>query len=168
MTTDTNTLAPQLPHHLAGAVKRIFEEQLVDASHQRQVFSALPLCCVIERRSADRQNLALMAQTQVGVIACDHHLAFPPAHRLSPLAKKSRSTVNWPILASIGRSWRGDRESHPRGPHEPCRYHWKTPRPDRLSLGASTCSPGLDALCAGTLFPGSSCRPEAPQVQPWL
>ena len=26
-------------------------------------------------------------------------LALPPAHRLSPLAKKSRSTVNSPILA---------------------------------------------------------------------
>ncbi len=109
MTTDADTFAAQLTHHLAGAVKRILEEQLVNTTHQRQVPGALALRGVIERRPADRQNFALTAQAQIGVIASDHAFAFPPAHRLSPLAKKSRSTVNWPILAC--RSWTSDSRS---------------------------------------------------------
>ncbi len=51
------------------------------------------------RQDMARNQLALTAQAQAGVIGRDHRLAFPPAHRLSPPAKKSRSTVNWPILA---------------------------------------------------------------------
>ena len=46
-----------------------------------------------------REQAALPAQAQAGAGGCDHRLALHPAHRLSPLAKKSRSTVNWPILA---------------------------------------------------------------------
>ena len=34
----------QLAHHLARPVKRIFEKQLVDAPHQRQILCALALC----------------------------------------------------------------------------------------------------------------------------
>ena len=89
-----NTIPPQLADHLTAAVKRMLHEQLIDAPHQRQVIGALTLGRVIERRPADRQNLALSAQAQAGVIARNHCLALPPAHRLSPLAKKSRSTVN--------------------------------------------------------------------------
>ena len=94
MATDAGAFAPQVPRHLAGAVKWIFEKQLVDAPHQRQVLRALALQHVIERRPADRKKAALTAQTQAGTAAADHRLAFPPAHRLSPRAKKSRSTVN--------------------------------------------------------------------------
>ena len=99
VTTDAVTLPPQLADHLTGAVERILQKQLVDPTHQRQVLRALALEDVIERGPADRKKAALTAQAQVGVVAPDHRLAFPPAHRLSPLAKKSRSTVNSPILA---------------------------------------------------------------------
>ena len=99
MTADAKAFAAQLTHHLPGAVKWILEKQLIDAPHQRQVLRFLALRHVIERRPADQKKAALMAQSQIGVIAADHAFTFPPAHRLSPLAKKSRSTVNWPILA---------------------------------------------------------------------
>ena len=104
VTAHRDPLAPQLTDHLTAAVKRILHEQLVNMPHQRQVLDALaPMGAmtgrVIERRPADRQNPALSAQTQAGVIARNHRLAFSPAHRLSPLAKKSLTTVSSPILA---------------------------------------------------------------------
>ena len=66
VTPHENAPAPQLAHHLTGTVKRILQKQLVDATHQRQVLLAFALRPVIERRTADRQNLALLAQTQFG------------------------------------------------------------------------------------------------------
>ena len=96
---NANAFALQVTDHLTAAVKRILQEQLVDVAHQRQVPGALTLRRVIERGSADREKATLAAQTQARVVATDHRLAFPPAHRLSPLAKKSRSTVSSPILA---------------------------------------------------------------------
>jgi hypothetical protein len=36
----------------------------------------------------------LTAQAELRLVAPDQRLALPPAHRLSPLAIKSRSTVN--------------------------------------------------------------------------
>jgi len=67
----------------------------------RQILLTLTLTLrfVIERRSLDRNKAALTAQTQTRVITLNHGFALPPAHRLSPLAKKSHSTVNWPIFA---------------------------------------------------------------------
>ena len=94
MTTGADTVAPQLADHLAAAVERILEKQLVNPTHQRQVRQALALRCVIERRPAVRQNLTLTAQAEFRLVAPDQRFAFPPAHRLSPLAKKPRSTVN--------------------------------------------------------------------------
>ena len=99
MTADANALAPQLADHLAAAVKRMLHEQLVDPTHQRQVLRALALRRVIERRPADRQNCALPAQAQGGMIAPHHGLALPRLIAPSPLAKKSLTTVSSPILA---------------------------------------------------------------------
>ena len=48
MTADAIALASQLMRHLAGAVKWIFEKQLIDAPHQPQVRRVLPLQCVME------------------------------------------------------------------------------------------------------------------------
>jgi hypothetical protein len=108
VTADAHAFAAQLARHLTRAVDRILQEQLVDAPHQHQGLQALaPIGaitgCVVERGSADRQQPALTAQAHIRVVALDHRLAFNPAHRLSPPAKKSRSTVSWPILA--WRSW---------------------------------------------------------------
>ena len=77
MTADANAVPPQLADHLAAAIERILQEQLIDAAHQGQVLRALPLGRVVERRPADRQNLALPAQAQSGMIAPHHGLAFP-------------------------------------------------------------------------------------------
>ena len=94
VTAGRDAFPPQLACHLAAAVEGIFEKQLVDAAHQRQSLRALPLGRIIERGPADRNKPALTAQAQARAIGRDHRLAFPPAHRLSPPAKKSRSTVN--------------------------------------------------------------------------
>jgi hypothetical protein len=67
VTADTNTLPPQLAHHLPAAVEGVFEKQLVDATHQCQVLRAISHGRVIERGSADRQKFALMAHAQVGM-----------------------------------------------------------------------------------------------------
>jgi len=99
MTADADSFPSQLTDHLAAAVKRMLHEQLVDPTHQRPVLRALALRCVIERRPADRQNRALPAQAQGGMIAPHHGLALSPPHRPSPLAKKSLTTVSSPILA---------------------------------------------------------------------
>ena len=100
---DRNAVAAQLSHHLPAAVKGIAQEQLVDSAHQRQILRALPVRRVVERRPADRENLALPAQAQARAGGRDHRLAILPAHRLSPLDKKSRSTVSCPILACRSR-----------------------------------------------------------------
>ena len=92
-------MSTQLAHHLPAAEEGIFEKQFIDV-HQRQVLRALCPGRVIERGTADRQKPALMVpNAQVAVAGRDHRLALAPAHRLSPPAKKSRSTINWPILA---------------------------------------------------------------------
>jgi len=99
MTADPYALPPQLARHLPAAVEGVFEKQFVDPAHQRQILRALSPRRVIERRPADRKQLALTAQAQAGAAGHDHRLALSPAHRLSPPAKKSRSIINWPILA---------------------------------------------------------------------
>ena len=48
MTADANALSSQLTRHLPGTVKWIFEKQLIDAPHQRQILCALPRQRVIE------------------------------------------------------------------------------------------------------------------------
>ncbi len=97
--TGDNPRAAQLAGHLTGAVEWILQKQLVAVPHQRQVLRALALRRIVQRGPADRQYLALTAQAETGNVAAHHRLALRPAHRLSPLAKKSRSTANWPIFA---------------------------------------------------------------------
>ena len=96
---DANALSAQMTDHLAGAIKRILQEQLVDPTHQRQGLRALALRCVVERGAPDRQQAALPAQAQRRVIALHHRAALRPAHRPDPRDKKSRSTISSPILA---------------------------------------------------------------------
>ena len=43
MTADANAVPPQLADHLAAAIERILQEQLINAAHQGQVLRALPL-----------------------------------------------------------------------------------------------------------------------------
>ena len=101
---DPHPLAAQMPNHLAGAVERILQEQLVDPTHQRQRLRALPLRLVVERRAPDRQQPALPAQAQRRMVAHHHRPTLGPAHRPDPRDKKSRSTINSPILAWSSRT----------------------------------------------------------------
>ena len=96
---DAHALAAQVKRHPTGAVKRVLQEQLVDPPHQRERLRALPLRLVIERGASERQQTALPAQAQRRVIAHNHRAALRPAHRPDPRDKKSRSTINSPILA---------------------------------------------------------------------
>ena len=64
VTADADAFTPQLANHLATAVKRILEEQLVDAAHQRQILRALaPIYAmtgpIVKTRPADRKKAAL-------------------------------------------------------------------------------------------------------------
>ena len=96
---DRMAFPAELAGHLTRAVKRVLQIELVDPAHQRQALRALALGPVIQRGTADRQDRALPAQTQRRIVAPDHRPARRPAHRLSPRAKKSRSTVS---LADLG------------------------------------------------------------------
>ena len=93
------SLACQMTHHLPAAVERILQVQPVDALHQRQRLRALAHRSVVPRRPAQPDQLALPAHAQTVVFPFDHLSSLGPAQRPSPRAKKSRSTVNSPILA---------------------------------------------------------------------
>ena len=100
---DPHALAAQVKCHPTGAVERILQEQLVDPPHRRERPRALPLRLVVERGAPERQQAALPAQAQRRVVAHHHRAALRPAHRPAhrpdPRDKKSRSTINSPILA---------------------------------------------------------------------
>ena len=96
---DPHALAAQVKRHPTGAVKRVFQEQLVDPPHQHERLRALALGLVVERGAPDRQQTALTAQAQRRVVAHNHRAALRPAHRPDPRDKKSRSTISSPILA---------------------------------------------------------------------
>src|SRR3546814_5736374 len=90
---------PQVPGHLPGTVERRLQELAVDQRHQGEVLGALAPSLMVIARSADRDEPALTGNRQAGVVGPDHRLALLPGSRRSPCSKKSRSTVNSPILA---------------------------------------------------------------------
>lgn len=100
---DRHRLQRQVARHLAAAVERVGQLQRVDAAHQRQGLGAVTVRRVVERRTAHREQRALPANAQTLVTLIDHRASLVAAQRPSPRAKKSRSTVNSPILAC--RSW---------------------------------------------------------------
>src|SRR3954454_6389014 len=88
-----------MPCHLARAIPRRLQELPVNQPHQFQVQRRLPSRLIVEPGPADRDQLALPHDRELGVVRVNH---LPPpldAHRPEALAKKSRSTTNWPILA---------------------------------------------------------------------
>ena len=94
--------APQMRRHLAAAVERIIQVQLVHPPHQRQVLRALADRLVVPRRPAHAEQLTLPRQRQFPGIV-NHRHARRPAQRPNPLRKKSRSIVNSPIFACSSR-----------------------------------------------------------------
>src|SRR5690606_21752727 len=84
---------------LSRAIPRRFHEGLVDDAHQFEVLGRLAGGLTIERRPRDRDQFALAADREPFVIGIDHHSPPIQAQRSKALAKKSRSTTSWPILA---------------------------------------------------------------------
>src|SRR5690606_33525952 len=88
-----------MPCHLSRAIPGHFHERLVDDAHQFQVLRALARRLSVERRPRDRDQFALAADREPLVIGINHHSPPIQAQRSKALAKKSRSTTSWPILA---------------------------------------------------------------------
>src|SRR5690606_38224893 len=71
----------------------------VDDTHQLKILRALASGLAVERGSRDRDQLALATDREPFVIGINHHSPPIQAQRSKALAKKSRSTTSWPILA---------------------------------------------------------------------
>jgi hypothetical protein len=103
---------PQHCRHPPRAQERPRREQLVEPAHQRQIPAFAGTAVGGARRPVDTrprnaQKPALPAHRQRTVVAVEQRPAVRGAHLPDLLAKKSRSTVSWPILAwsfSISRS----------------------------------------------------------------
>ena len=89
---------PQVPGHLAHAIKRRLQELLIDQEHQIEVHLALAFRFIVKRRPRDRQQLALLADGQGGIGRFNHLASHLPVQGLSFLAKKSLAMANSPIL----------------------------------------------------------------------
>ena len=75
--------------NLAAAKEGIFNKDPIDFMHPvyRRLIKADGR--VIDRGSADLEQLALTRQVQIDVLFADHVTAFPVAHRFTPCDKKS-------------------------------------------------------------------------------
>src|ERR1700677_3973906 len=82
-----------------GAVERQLQMQLVDPTHQSQIVRLRHRLGAVDPRARDVQQFALPAHRYAFAGSFDHRPSIRRAHRPGLLAKKSRSTVNWPILA---------------------------------------------------------------------
>src|SRR3954447_16375732 len=94
LATDWVALAPQMPGHLARAIPRRLQELPVDQPHQLQVQRGLTGWLIVEPGPADRDQLALPHDRQLGVVWGNPRPPPLDAHRPEALAKKSRSTTN--------------------------------------------------------------------------
>src|SRR5690606_1914301 len=99
LAADAPALAAQVPRHLTRAIPGRFHEGPVDDTHQLKILRALASGLAVERGSRDRDQLALATDREPFVIGINHHSPPIQAQRSKALAKKSRSTTSWPILA---------------------------------------------------------------------
>ncbi len=90
----------QGPRHLPCPVERRLQELTVDPGHQVEVLRALAPRHMIECRTAERRQPALLGNRQVGLVGLDHRFAPLPGSRRSPCSKKSRSTVSSPYFVN--------------------------------------------------------------------
>src|SRR5262249_54527414 len=96
---DATPLAIEHRHHPPRAQERPGCEQLVDPPHQLNVVVIGRPRRPIYARSRNAQQLALPADRSTLMIALHPSSPIRRAHLPALLAKKSRSTVNCPILA---------------------------------------------------------------------
>src|SRR5947209_13182442 len=92
-------ITTQVSGHLPRAIPGRLQELRIDQPHQRQVLRRLADRLVIERRPADRNQLALPNNGQPPVARLNQRPSPLHTHRPDAFAKKSRSTTNCPILA---------------------------------------------------------------------
>jgi hypothetical protein len=109
---DIVSLADQKSLKHPAARERIIEMQFVNPAHQRQIVGRDRPGQVIHAAPADPENLRLSAHRQV-IVPVDHRFALGKSPALpSAPDKKSRSSVNSPILAcSVFTSIAGGLES---------------------------------------------------------
>ena len=89
----------EFEQHPPRAVERQFEMQFIDAAHQDQIVPARLGFRPVNSGARQVQQRALPTHGQILGWMIDHRSAIGRAHRPGLLAKKSRSTVSWPILA---------------------------------------------------------------------
>src|SRR5690242_5219675 len=97
LAVDRVVLRVQPCRHPPRAVERPGQVLPVDQRHQLQVRVADRRRATIDRGPADVQEPALTGHRQGGMRAVDHRAARGPAYLPSLLAKKSFSTLSWPI-----------------------------------------------------------------------
>ena len=88
-----NALPIQLVAQLPRAHERVLQVQLVELAHQRQIGRADRLRQVVDRASADVEQLGLARDGQF-VITVDHGFALSNPALVSALSKKSFSSAN--------------------------------------------------------------------------
>ena len=84
----------QIRRDLTTAKERILRKYPVNLMHQLNCRLIKANRRVIDRGTADLEQLALARQAKVGVVLADHLAAFRRAHRFSPCNKKSFSTAS--------------------------------------------------------------------------
>src|SRR5712691_10128317 len=98
LATDLDALAVQQVAQHPAARKRMFQMQLIDPAHDRQIGWRHRPRLIVEAAPAELQNLCLPPQRQ-GMRTVDHRLALSMPALLSAPSKKSFSSVSSPILA---------------------------------------------------------------------
>ena len=95
---DLDALAVQKVAQHPAARERVFQMQLVDAPHEREIFGRCRPGFVVDAAAADVQDLGLTGDGKV-VGAVDHRFALSMPALMSAPSKKSFSSASSPILA---------------------------------------------------------------------
>ncbi len=100
LAVDPTAFLVEFEGHSPRAVERKFEMQFVDAAHHGQIVRPGDGRGAVDPRARHAQQRALAAHRQVLARPFDHRSSIGRAHRPGLLAKKSRSTVSWPIVSA--------------------------------------------------------------------
>jgi hypothetical protein len=98
VTTHIIALCPQLVANLTASIKRILQMDFVDLVHKFQVFRAQRYRSIVEKRSAQIQEIALPCHRK-RIPLVDHRFTLASPMRPSAPAKKSFSIESCPIFA---------------------------------------------------------------------
>jgi len=88
----------EIRRDLAAAKDRVFRKYPVNLMHQRKCLGIHHNRRVIDRRTADLEQLTLARQAQFYIIFTDHLAAFRRAHRFSPCDKLGGP---WPLRGRV-------------------------------------------------------------------